>query len=116
MDVIGTKNLKTFAPCYSKSPPPAGFTPPTIFLDLRLLHQQLKIGGGLALFTLSHSLPLKLALFSLFLLFIYIQIYIFSRETIIRNASKGGKQITIPHMVSESIQKNQSMKETQVCS
>ncbi len=45
----------TFAPCYSKSPPPADFTPTPLmdFLDLRLLHQQLRVFGVSDLFTLS---------------------------------------------------------------
>jgi hypothetical protein len=37
---------KTFAPCYSQSTPPADFTPPSGFLDLRFPEQQLKIGGA----------------------------------------------------------------------
>jgi len=41
-----------------------------VFLDLRFREQQLKIGGGLALFILSLCLPLKVALFFLLLLFI----------------------------------------------
>jgi hypothetical protein len=46
LDVIGKKNLKTFAPFYSWSPPPADFTPPYVFLGLeRFLQQQLKVGG-----------------------------------------------------------------------
>ncbi len=45
------KNLKTFAPCYSQSPPPADLAPTMVFLDLRFLQQQLKVGGGLVLFT-----------------------------------------------------------------
>jgi hypothetical protein len=34
LEVIGTKDLKTFAPCYSQSPPPAYFTPPFGLLGL----------------------------------------------------------------------------------
>ncbi len=46
--------------------------PPMVFLDLRLLQQQLKEGGGfLALFTLSLCKLLKVALFYLLLHFIY---------------------------------------------
>ncbi len=41
LDVIGTKIFKTFAIRYSQD------------LDLRFLQQQLKVGWGLALFTLS---------------------------------------------------------------
>jgi hypothetical protein len=51
------KNLKTFAPCYSKSP--------MVLLDLIFLQQQLKVGVGLASFTLSLCLSLKVVLFFL---------------------------------------------------
>jgi hypothetical protein len=67
------KNLKTFAPFYSKSPPPADFTPPYDFLGLEILHQQLKVGGVSALFNLSLCLPLKVAVFFFLILFIYIK-------------------------------------------
>jgi hypothetical protein len=61
------KFLNVIGTCYSQSPPPADFTPPNGFLQ-----QQLKVDGSLALFTLSLCLPLKVALFFLLLLFIYI--------------------------------------------
>ncbi len=74
------KNLKTFAPYYSQSPPPADFTPPMVFLNLRFLQHQLKVGGGLALFTLFLCFSWKDALFFLSLHFIYhIYKYIFSQ-------------------------------------
>jgi hypothetical protein len=50
--------------------PQTNFTPPMVFLDFRFLHQELKVGEGLALFTLYLCLPLKEALFFLFLHFI----------------------------------------------
>jgi hypothetical protein len=36
--------------------------PPMVFLDLRFLQQHLEVGGGLAFSTLSHCLPLRVAL------------------------------------------------------
>jgi hypothetical protein len=36
LDVIGTKILRLFAPCYSQSPPQADFTPPNGFLGLEI--------------------------------------------------------------------------------
>jgi hypothetical protein len=44
---------------------------PMVLLDLRFLDKQLNVGGGLALFSLSICLHLKVALFFLLLLFIY---------------------------------------------
>jgi hypothetical protein len=56
------KNVKTFATCYSQTPQPAECTPPFYgFLDFKFLQQQLKVCGGLALFTLSLCLTLKVA-------------------------------------------------------
>jgi hypothetical protein len=49
-------------------------TPLYGFLGLEILQPQLKVGGGLALFTLFFCLPLKI-----------------EKELTIRNASKGGK-------------------------
>ncbi len=59
-------------------------------MDLRFLHKQLKVGGGLALFTKSFCLPLVVTLFFLLLHFIYIEIHLTLIETIIRDALKGG--------------------------
>jgi hypothetical protein len=42
------------------------------FLELVILEQQLNVDAGLALFTFSLCLPLKVSLFFLKLLFIYI--------------------------------------------
>ncbi len=54
LNVSGAKNCKTFAPCYSQPHPPTDFAALyTVFFNLRFLHQQLKVGGSLALFTLS---------------------------------------------------------------
>jgi hypothetical protein len=76
LDVIGTTvlRLNTFAPCYSQSPPPADFTPPPPpwFFGL-----ELKVDGGLALFTLSLCSPLKVAL-SFYYYSSFIYKYIFS--------------------------------------
>ncbi len=47
LDVIGTKILVLFAPCYSQSPSPADFTPLYSFLGLEIQKQQLKEGGAL---------------------------------------------------------------------
>jgi hypothetical protein len=66
----------TFAPCYSQSPPPAHFTPAYGFLDLSFLHRQLKVGGRLALFTLSLCLLLKVA-YSFYYYTLFICKYIF---------------------------------------
>jgi hypothetical protein len=111
MNVLGTKNLKAFAPCYSQSPPPADFTPPYVFLDLICLRQQLKVGGGLALFTLSLCLPVKVALIFLLLHFIY-KYTSFPHKTTIRNASTGDKPDGKPYpplWFQNSIQNNQPM-------
>ncbi len=65
MDVIGTKNLRLFLPAM-----PVTFTDlnsPCGFLVLEISTATAGVGGGLALFTLSLCLPLKVALF--FLLF-----------------------------------------------
>jgi hypothetical protein len=82
----------------------------TDFLDLRFLQQWLKVDCGLALFTLSLCIPLKVAMFFLLLVFIYIKVYFFPIETIIRNATKGG------NLTEKAIQNKQSMMKTQVCS
>jgi hypothetical protein len=75
LDRIWDKNLTTFAPCYPKSPPDADFTTPLYgFLEREILKPQLKVGGGLALFTLFLCLTLKI-----------------EKELTIRNAAKGGK-------------------------
>jgi hypothetical protein len=60
-------------------------------LDLRFIQQQLKVRGGMALFTSSLYFPLKVALLFLLLHFIYIKTHIFPVETTTRNALKGGK-------------------------
>jgi hypothetical protein len=58
LDVIGKKNLKTFAPCYSQSPQTAEFTPLCGFLYLRFQQQQLTVGGG---FGIVYIISLKVA-------------------------------------------------------
>jgi hypothetical protein len=67
------KNLRTFAPCYSQTH----------------LQQQLKMGGGLALFTILYF-SLKETLF-------FLVLHIFPIETTIRNTSTGGKAARKPN-------------------
>ncbi len=64
-------NLKTFAPCYSQSPPKQIFL--SVFLDLRFLLQQLTVGGGLDLFPLSFCLHLSGIVLSLITLHFYLK-------------------------------------------
>jgi hypothetical protein len=88
------KNLKTFAPCYSQSPQPAEFTPPYSFLVLEISTTTADSGWGLGIV---YIISLKVALFFLLLRFIYMCIHLFPIETIIRNASKGGKPDRKPY-------------------
>ncbi len=64
LNVIGTKILRLMLHAIH-SHLPADFTP-----DLRFLQATAEKGGGLALFTLSLYLPVKVALYFLLLLFI----------------------------------------------
>jgi hypothetical protein len=91
-------NLKTFAQCYSQSPPPVVFTPlppPHGFLRLEISRATAESRWGLG-FVYIISL-LKSALFFLLILFIYIKIHLFLIETIIRKASTGGKPNRKPY-------------------
>jgi hypothetical protein len=60
------KNPKTFAPCYSQSPPPEDFTPPYVFFYLGFLQATAESGRGLcfvyiiSLFTFESSIDLSL--------------------------------------------------------
>jgi hypothetical protein len=47
LDVIGTKKLKTFAPCYSQSPSTNDFTPLYSFLGLEIQKAIAESGWGL---------------------------------------------------------------------
>jgi hypothetical protein len=66
LDVIGTVNLKTFAPCHSQSPSPADFSPPYGFLGLDISNATAESGWRLgfvyiiSLFTFERSIALSL--------------------------------------------------------
>ncbi len=70
--VSGTRNFKTFAPCYSQSPLPVEFT---LSLDLRFnvssnSWEWVGGGGGLGFVYIIYCSPLKVALFFILLWFI----------------------------------------------
>ena len=71
--------------------------PPMVFLDLRILQQQLKVDQGLALCYISLCLPLIEALVFLFLHLIFLCRNLLLIETTIRNASKEGNPDRKPH-------------------
>jgi hypothetical protein len=114
----GDENLKTFSPCYSQSSPLTFLLTPMVLLDL-FLQQQLKVGGGLAVFTIYLCLLLKVAMFSLiYTLFMY-KYMLSDIETIIRKALKGVKPERKPYPLPpygsrNPYKNNQSMKKTQV--
>jgi hypothetical protein len=66
LDVIGTINLKTFAPCHSQSPSPADFSPPYGFLGLDISNATAESGWELgfiyiiSLFTFESGIALSL--------------------------------------------------------
>jgi hypothetical protein len=70
LSVIGTKILGLLLHAIHSHLRQLILLPPMVFLDLRFLHQQLKMDGGLAMYTLSLCLPLKVVLFFILLLFI----------------------------------------------
>jgi hypothetical protein len=74
LDVIGTINLKTFAPCHSQSPSPADFSPPYGFLGLDISTATAESGWGLGFIYIISSFTFKItvALFFFLLHFIYI--------------------------------------------
>ncbi len=104
-----SKILRLLLHAFQKSLPAADFIPPPPCFSRTwdLYNNGWKyVGGSLALFTLSLCIPLKVALFFLLLVFIYIKVYIFPIETIMRNATKGG------NLTEKAIQNNQSMMKT----
>ncbi len=89
------------------------YSSPMVFLDFRFLQQQLKVGGGLALFNLSLCSPLKVAFLFLLLYFIFTEIHFFPIEKTKRNARKKEnltKNHTTP-LVSEIHTKQSTNKE-----
>jgi hypothetical protein len=110
------KNLRTFAPCYSQSPPPADFTPPMFVFNLRFLHQQLKVGGSLDLFRLSLTFESCIVL-SLINIYFYMNTSFPLRNNNYIEMHRKEENLTENHttpMVLEIYTKNQTVKKNQV--
>ncbi len=94
MDVIATKNLKTFASCYSQSPPPAYFTPPPrmiLWFSCTWDFYRKSFICIITLFTIESSMVISR------IHFIYLYSTVVHFETTIRNASKWGKPDRKPY-------------------
>ncbi len=77
------KNLKTFAPCYSQSPPPADFTPTFGILGLEIFAATAEKGEGLGFLYIISLFTYKNQIFCIILFYIFWIIYDFLKSSIV---------------------------------